>query len=251
MSSHVFQVANSYRVRFFYCFFVQPSAWAEDAYLSIVFEDYPPYEYVEEGEVKGMNLDIIREAFKRMGITPYFEPRPWKRAVFQLKSGEILALSSGFKTQQRKPFVYYPDAPLSMETNMVIVRAGSNLKINSLDDIKPLTLGVVREYVYGEPFDSLTGVHKIKAQSSHQLLRMLLEGRMDAAIGNKAVFRYLARKQGKLDQIKFIYVVGREPLYLMFSKARGAKADKLARDFGDTVNEMIKDGTFTAIENSY
>jgi polar amino acid transport system substrate-binding protein len=228
-----------------------PLAWAEDVYLPIVFEDYPPYEYVEDGEVKGINLDIIREAFKRMGISPYFEPRPWKRALFQLKAGEILALSSGFKSEKRMRFAYFPDAPLGMETNMVIVRSDRGIVVDSLDDLRSITIGVVREYLYGEPFDSMKGLRQKKGKSSQQLLSMLLEGRIDAAIGNKAVFRYLAEKQGKLDQIKFIHEVSSEPLYLMFSVKHGSKARNLARDFGAAVNEMIKDGTFAAIEAKY
>jgi len=234
-----------------HCVFVLPLAWADDVHLPIVFEDYPPYEYVEDGEVKGINLDIIREAFKRMGVSPYFEPRPWKRALFQLKAGKILALSSGFKSEKRMRFAYFPEAPLGMETNMVIVRSDSDLIVNSLDDLRSITLGVVREYVYGEPFDSMKGFQKKEGQSSQQLLRMLLEERIDAAMGNKAVFRYLAEKQGKFDQIKFIHEVGSEPLYLMFSKEHGAKSKNLSRDFGVKVNEMIKDGTFAAIEAKY
>lgn len=224
---------------------------ANGDHLPIVFEDYPPYEFVEEGEVKGMNLDIIREAFKRMGIKAYFEPRPWKRAIYQLKTGEILALSSGFKTKEREDFVIFPDAPLSVEIVTVVVRKGREFSVKSLEDLRGMKLGVVQEYVYGEPFDSMTGLNKVRAKSSHQLIRLLLEGRVDAAIGNKAVFRYVAQKKGKLDQLKFVYEVGREPLYLMFSKERGARSVNLARDFGIVVKEMIKDGTFAAIESEY
>lgn len=224
---------------------------AAEARLPIVFEEYPPYEYIEDGMIKGMNMDIIREAFKRMGIKPTFEPRPWKRALFELKAGEILALSSGFRTKDREHFVVYPDAPLGMETNVIITTVNRDIEVRSLDDLKGLNLGVVREYVYGEPFDSMHGLNKIKAQSSHQLLRMLLNGRMDVAIGNKAVFRYLARQQNALDRIKVLYEVGSEPLYLMFSKERGPKAENLARDFGNAVKGMIKDGSFQRIVDSY
>lgn len=226
-------------------------AGATDESLPIVFEDYPPYEFVEDGEVRGINMDLIREAFKRMGITPYFEPRPWKRAIFQLKSGEILALSSGFKTEERMKFAVFPNGPLGMETNMIIARADRDITVNSLDDIQRIRLGVVREYAYGEPFDSIRGLHKIKAQSSHQLLRMLLEGRVDAVIGNKAVFGYIAKRKGAFDQIKFVYEVSSEPLYLMFSRARGPRATNLARDFGNAIQEMIKDGTFDTIQARY
>lgn len=224
---------------------------AADKLLPIVFEDYPPYEYVEDYQVKGINIDIIREAFSRMGLAPVFEPRPWKRALYQLRQGEILALSSGFKTSEREEFIYYPSEPLAMETNVVAALAVSGAEVTSLEDLRPLRIGVVREYVYGGPFDTMYGLNKIEASSSHQLIDMLLEQRVDVAIGNRAVFRHIARKLGKLAHVKFIHEVAAEPLYLMFSRAHGAEAEDLARRFGETVRRMRKDGTFQAIRARY
>lgn len=222
-----------------------------DKLLPIVFEDYPPYEYVEDYQVKGINIDIIREAFSRMGLAPIFEPRPWKRAILQLKQGEILALSSGFKTEEREQFVFYPSEPLAMETNVVTVPAVSGIVVKTLDDLRPLRIGVVKSYVYGEPFDSMTGLNKIEASSSHQLIDMLLEQRVDAAIGNKAVFRHIAMGKGKQAHIRFIHEIATEPLYLMFSRAHGQEAEDLARRFGEMVREMRRDGTFRAIQSRY
>lgn len=220
--------------------------------LPIVFEEYPPYEYVEDGEVKGINMDIIREAFKRMGIKPFFEPRPWKRAIYELKNGEILALSSGFRTKEREEFAVFSEgAGLGMETNCVIALSVSGLKIESLEDLRGLRIGVVRDYVYGEQFESMTGLNKIKAASADQLLRMLLSQRMDVLVGNKTVFKFLAKKMGKLAHINILYEIGSEPLYLMFSRVRGPKMINLAHEFGIVVRQMKKDGTFAAIEARY
>lgn len=226
-------------------------AFAHDATLDVVFEDYPPYEYVEDEEVKGVNMDIIREAFRRMDVHPAFEPRPWRRAILQLKKGEILALSSGFKTPEREEFAWFPSEPLAVEVNVIAVLDSSPLVVNNLDDLKGRSIGVVRSYLYGEPFDSLRTFQRVETKSMYQLVDMLLNNRMDAIVGNRAVIRHIVRKSGDLDRIKFIYEIGRDSLYLFFSKARGEDTEKLARDFGDTVREMRLDGTFEAIQSKY
>lgn len=233
------------------CMALPATVQAEEEYLPIVFEDYPPYEYVKDGQVTGMNMDIIREAFKRMGITPFFEPRPWKRGLYQLKHGEILALSSGFKTAERQEFAYFPVASLAMETNMAIALKERGMRILDLQGLRGLRVGVVREYVYGEPFDSMSGLDKVETASSHQLLNMLLNRRIDVAICNLAVFRHLGREAGALDKLDFIYEIGSDPLYIMFSKAHGKKAKELADRFGKVVLEMRKDGTVDAIISKY
>lgn len=227
------------------------SAQADEDHLPIVFEDYPPYEYVEEGEVRGINLDLIREAFKRIGIKPFFEPRPWKRALFQLRTGEILALSSGFRTREREEFAVFSDTPLAMETNVIAVRSNSGITIDSLEQIKGRKLGVVREYIYGEPLDSIKEIEKIEARGSEQLLKMLLNGRVDLVVGNKAVFSHLAKKYGRRSEIEFVYEVGSAPLYLMFSRARGEEAAKLAGSVGIALESMKEDGTFQDILDRY
>lgn len=224
---------------------------AQGLTLPIVFEDYPPYEYVEDGQVKGINMDLIREAFRRMGIRPFFEPRPWKRALYELEHGEILALSSGFKTPRRETFAIFPEEPLSMETNVVAALAVSGVKVESLDDLRGLRVGVVREYVYGHEFDSMHGLDKVKTNSTHQMVKMLLGQRMDVIIGNRMVIRHILKDLGKLAHVKFVYEIGSEPLYLFFSRSRGNLARDLARDFDKAIREMREDGTFSAIEAKY
>ena len=82
--------------------------------LPIVFEEFPPYEYMEKGEARGININLIREACKRMGHTPSFETRPWKRALVELEHGDILALASGFKTPKRETYAIYPSESLEI-----------------------------------------------------------------------------------------------------------------------------------------
>lgn len=220
--------------------------------LPIAFEDYPPYEYEENGQARGINIDLIREAFRRMGMTPVFELRPWKRALLELKTGDILALSSGFKTPEREAFACFPPEPLAEEVNVIAVPQGSELRIASPDDLRGLSVGVVRDYTYGPEFDSLRSFRRVEANTSQQLLDMLLNGRMDAAMGNRAVFEHQIRKMGRGGQLRYLYEIGRGPLYLFFSRARGdQEAEALARDFGQAIRAMRDDGTFDAIQGKY
>lgn len=219
--------------------------------LTVVFEDYPPYEYVENGHVAGINMDLAREAFSRMGVSVAFEPRPWKRALLELREGTILALSSGFKTTERQEFGVFPVEPLAMEINAIAVLDDSSMEVNSLEDLQGVPVGVVREYCYGQRFDSFDGIRRVETNSMYQLVDMLLWRRIPAIIGNVAVIRHVAKLRGQLDRIRFIHEIGREPLYLFFSRKRGELAQRLAREFGRAVRTMRRDGTFAEIESRY
>lgn len=231
--------------------FTAAPALAEDRVVQIHFEDYPPYEYVSGGEPQGLNIDLMTEAFRRMGIIPDYTSMPWKRGVYELRNGGILALASGFKTPEREVFAFFPPEPLAMEHVYVVVPAVSGLEIDSLDDLRGLSIGVVGGYAYGEAFDSMVGLNKVEAGSNPQLLKMLLSQRMDVAIMNKAVARALAKKMGALFHIRFIYEVNSEPLYLLFSRARGHEAKTMSKQFGAALKAMRMDGTWARIESRY
>ena len=51
--------------------------FATDKPFVIVGDTYPPYSYIENGEFKGTDVDIIKAAFDRMNIKPLFKFRPW------------------------------------------------------------------------------------------------------------------------------------------------------------------------------
>lgn len=224
---------------------------AVETNMLVVFEDYPPYEYQENGVAKGRNIELIREAFRRMGLVPEFEPRPWKRGIYELKTGEILALASGFKNAEREEFAYFPSEPLFKEEVMVVTRKGSGLKVSSLEDLRPLSIGTVRSYVYGKEFDSMTGLNISPSRSNTQLLNRLFENRLDVIIANKAVVSHIAKKTNRLYDIDFLYEITSEPLYLFFSKAWGERARLLSEKFGEAIKSMKRDGTYSRIESHF
>ncbi len=48
--------------------------------IELVTLQYPPYEYEEDGEVKGIAVDIITEGFTRLGYEVDITLYPWTRA---------------------------------------------------------------------------------------------------------------------------------------------------------------------------
>ena len=125
------------------------------------------------------------------------------------------------------------------------------MEIDFIDDLHNYSVGVVSSYVYGKAFDDLVGLEKKEAQSTHQLVKMLLNRRVDVVVGSENVLRYLLKKQGKLDQVEVLYKLNSEPLYLFFSRARGQEAKDLAQRFSKAIWSMKKDGTFDGIKARY
>ena len=65
--------------------------------LVIGSDNYEPYNYIDEsGENVGIDVDIAKEACRRLGITPVFKQITWDRKDSFLDSNEIDCLWGSF-----------------------------------------------------------------------------------------------------------------------------------------------------------
>lgn len=217
------------------------SACAEDE-IVIAFDNYPPYHYWVDGEPAGLNVDITKCLCKRIGETPQFVRLPWSRSLHSLKTGAVMGMLAAFKTEERQQFSYYPELPLTEEVAVVAVRADSEISISSLDDLKDYTVGVVKNYSYGEDFDSCTKLTKVVAPNDERLVSLLLNNRVDIALGNDQVFNDIVTRRFQEGRIKYIHTLTQEPLYILLSKAHGERARQLSKKIGDALLQMYKSG---------
>ncbi len=202
----------------------------------VVFEAYPPYEYMKDGKAAGQDVELVQKAFDAMGVKVKFEDVPWKRAMDQVKKGEVHAIMSLFKTDEREGFLLFPP-PISKEKNIILTKKGSDIKVAGLANLKGKKVGVVAEYSYGEKFDKAE-LDKEASKDNATLLKKLNAGRIDCAVMNELVYKLTAKEQGL--EGKFAeedYVVADEAMYLAFSKANKAGAD-LVEKFAEALKKV-------------
>lgn len=232
-------------------FLAAAPAGSEEFLAHVLFEEYPPYEYVDGKDVTGIHVEIVKAVFDRMGARAEFESLPWKRALLDLKQNKAFALISGHKTPDRERFAFYPDEPLSIENVVLMAPIQSDVVIRSLDDLYKLRIGLVSGYHYCEKFHSLHGLDTVEMRHTGQLVMLLLSGRVDVVITDKTVFRYYAKQVEQAESFKEVYAFSHEPLYIMFSKLHGEWSKQFAQTFSAFVREMREDGTIDAIRSQY
>ncbi len=49
--------------------------------LTVVTEQYPPYNYEENGKVKGVSTEVVEEVLREAGIDFSIKVYPWTRAL--------------------------------------------------------------------------------------------------------------------------------------------------------------------------
>ena len=144
----------------------------------------PPYIDFENGEYKGIHVDVLKMFAEQLKHDLTFIQCPFARCLSMLKSGETDLYIGLIKTKEREKFLTYIPKPFNIQYDPLKFFLNKNkpLKIESYDDLKPLNIGVLRGVSYFQAFDKDTSLNKVELLNYQQLLRMLLRGRIDTFI---------------------------------------------------------------------
>lgn len=213
---------------------------------TFLVDTYAPYYHWEGDSPKGVLIDIAEEAFQRMGVKPHYVKANWARNLFELREGRFTGAIAGFKLPQREEYCTYPEEPLCKAESWVATLKKPKLSIRSLEDLRFVTVGVTEGYSYGTVFDAMKGLSKIVLHSEKILVKLLINGRIDAILGNPLTLRHHAEKMGSADQLAFPLKTHDGNLYVLFSR-KDKEARQLAAAFSDALKEMKRDGTYDRI----
>lgn len=226
-------------------------SWLFSNTLDIVTLEYPPYIYQERGIVKGVSVEIIKEAFIRMNIPFKITIMPWIRAMKQMKTGESDAVFTIYKTREREEFLYYSNEVVIDQTVSFFVKADSEIKYKgSLEDLREYRIGIVRGVSYGSVFDNgvLNGTLSkiVTVDSGEQSFLMLLRNRIDIVVSNRhgayTILNRLKKSSGVkelLPEIEFL------PSYIGFSRKKNLQ--DIRDKFDKVLKKMKEDGSYNRI----
>lgn len=190
-------------------------------------QDFPPYHYMDEtGKEAGFEIEMIQTVARQMGIRVQFKQYPWSRCILLVKTGRADAMMNLFKTTAREEFLFFSDNIIGYETNSFFTLAKARPDYDgNPESLKTLKIGAIRNYSYGSRYDSITFPFYFQLETEQQLVKALLNKRVDVIIGNKLVIMILAKETIASDRIKALTPdVSREPLYLGFSRVQGHQA---------------------------
>jgi len=233
--------------------FLFTSSYAKE--LVFAAADSKPTAYMENGKVTGQLVDIVNEAFLRIGHPIKIRLMPWARCLKEARLGNIDGVFSSFKLQEREAFLTFTDIPIITQVEAFFVRADSELKFDgNLTKLKNVKIGVIRGTSYGDKIDNVindgTWKNVQKSNNIDSMIAMLVEQRFDLMPSYRHVALSAAKRAGVIDNIKELSPsVDAIPSYLAFSKKHDCS--EVIKAFNKAIEEMIKDGTFDSITNKY
>ena len=216
--------------------------------LNIVTLQYPPYAYKENGQVKGIAVEIVTEAFKRLNLPITITVLPWARALHQIKNGDADAIFTLFKKPEREVFADYSNEILVPQIVSLYVNKHSTIEFTGdLKQLKAYSFGLVRKVSYGQIFDRALKnnilPNVVRSNDAQQSFKMLFSNRIDIVAINKYGALDILQHSNKLNDIKELKPdLQNIPSYIAFSKKRNLST--IRDKFDDTLRQMKIDGSY-------
>jgi ABC-type amino acid transport substrate-binding protein len=102
--------------------------------------DWPPYEYVEDGKIVGIDVDIARKIAERLGVDLEVRDMKFSALIEAVKRGDVdIVIADMAITPEREKQVLF-SIPYQVDSSVVIARRGANIR--SIDDLRGKTVGV-------------------------------------------------------------------------------------------------------------
>ena len=210
-------------------------------------DQFEPFSYIDNGEMKGIDVDIAKEALSRMGYTPVFKQIEWQKKDEYLRSGEIDCIWGCFSMDDRED-LYAWVGPYLFSNQSVMVKEDSD--IYSLADLKNKIVGVQAtskaEWAF-ENNDQLDDIRYLYTFSTiNEVFISLQRAYVDAVAGHELALRASIRGS---DDYRFLDEnVLTSKLGVAFKKDYDQSFLAL---LANTLHEMRNDGTIKEIVDSY
>ena len=176
--------------------------------LMVYTEEFPPYNYLENKTVMGVNIDLVRAICTRARIRCQFKLMPWKRAYALTLRQDNAGLVSTARSHKREPLFMWVGPLVSSSPHFYRLRRRADVDPKSLDEVTRFSVGVPRNDIYEEVLIQLgfeKGVNLMEFTYKNQDIKMFLEGRLDLIIGSEVTVPHKLKGMGvPVDKVQVV-----------------------------------------------
>jgi polar amino acid transport system substrate-binding protein len=215
------------------------------AKLKIFTEDSPPANYLDNGKLKGVSVEIVREILRRLKLPDKIQTVPWARGYTLALTQSNVALFSTTRLPQREKLFKWV-GPLYSQTWGFYARKDSAIQISSLEEAKTVSrIGTYHkdakeQYLLAKGFRNLVSTNRNLSNIRH-----IMDGTIDLWVSSDFNMSYQTRQAGlDPDRLKLVFPIKRVENYIAFSVQ---SADSLVNLWQQTLDEIKEDGTYNRL----
>jgi len=227
------------------CFTALVCAWAGATDLQLLTEENPPLNFSDNGQPRGLAVDVVLEIQRRVGNTNTIEVQPWTRAYRTASTVPNVAIFIMGRTPAREDLFQWV-GPVSASIASLYGRRGSGLRIASLDDARTAErILVVRDFYTHQLLQRLGFTNLELVSKPETMVKMAVNGRAPLMFAANLTLLDLLEKAGaKRNDVELLYTVTSLQTYIGFSLGT---AKEIVTTWQAALDSMKRDGSYAAI----
>jgi polar amino acid transport system substrate-binding protein len=236
---------------------ISPAALAESVdNLTIMTEIYPPYNFKEKGELKGISVDLMVLMLKKLNSKQTRKDIllwPWARGYRAVLNKKNTVLFSTTRTRERENHFMWV-GPITSTTISIFARKEKKIKINSVQDIKKYRIGVVLDDI-GEQLLVTAGIPLIKLDRMGgvnvilQSIKKLDKDRIEVFSYEENAVKWQMKANGiNLNEYEVVYTLKKGELYYAFHKDT---PNSFLHKLQNALDEIKNEGEYQKILDKY
>lgn len=169
---------------------------AENPVLRVHVErEWPPFNYIEYGEIKGYSNEYIKLLAQKIGFeVEFLEGYNWNEYLEMLRSHKIDLITNIKITPDRREYALFSERSIVTVVDGIAYKTGYD-QFSDLDELDNRVLAVVKGYFHEELLRRhYPDIHLLLTNSSLESLVAVSSGRADAAIEASPVLNYYIDK---------------------------------------------------------
>ncbi|WP_065897912.1 substrate-binding periplasmic protein [Pseudomonas sp. 24 E 13] len=226
---------------------------SSDTSLVLLTENFPPYNMAKNGKnfardenIEGIAVDIMRETFKRAGISYNLTLRfPWER-IYKLaleKPGYGVFVMARLPDREA---LFKWVGPIGPDDWVLLAKADSKIQLEGLEQARRYRIGAYKGDAIAQSLDK-QGLKPVVALRDQDNAQKLMEGQIDLWATGDPAGRYLARQVG-VDGLKTVLRFNSAQLYLALNKD---VPDEVVARLQAALDELRKEGRIDQIMANY
>lgn len=221
--------------------------------ISLRADSWCPFNCEPGSDRPGYMIEIAKAVFEPAGHKVDYQTLNWARAIADSRTGTYTGIVGAAKTDA--PDFTYPDNALGGSSSCFYVKSSSPWVYAGVDSLKAITLGITKDYTYGDPLDAYVKSNPGKLQvlagddTLEKNLKLVEMDRTGAFIDDVNVVSY-HMKENNISSIKQAGCLEVTPSFIAFSPAN-VKSKEYAKMLSDGVATLRQSGKLKVILDRY
>jgi len=218
--------------------------WGDDKeYVVGTNAEYPPFEYLEDGEIKGFDPELIQLLSEKVGFKYKWANMNFDGLIPAIQTNKIDIVIAGMSvTPERENAVLFSMPYLTSKTAFVTNKKNP---IKGLDDLENKTYGAELGTTKEATARKIKGAEVVPFSNNTAALIALKNGRVDGIVMDESVAINYA--ESNPEDLLYVGAVDGEPKAIGFNKA----STELKEKIDAAIQELIDDGTIEKLKEKY